>query len=150
MEDLILSGMPQAIPFLSYVGVTLTEAKPERAVGFIVQRLDLHNHIPTLHAGVLLTLADSVVGAAVVATFFNQISTVKIIASGADVSYHLPARGKITATATLDVAPRDLQERLSSNGVVTFSGTASLIDEKNACVATIKLNFHTSINDLER
>lgn len=144
METLILSGLPQAVPFVPYVGVTLTEAKSERGAGYIEQRQDIQNHVQTLHAGALFTLAETVAGAAVTATFFDQITKVKIIASGARVTYHLPARGKICATSALSQNPKDIVATLDADGVVTFSGTATLADEQDACVATIEFDFHAS------
>lgn len=144
MEDMIIAGLPQSVPFVPYVGIVLTHANSYGAAGYLNRKKEIENHIKSIHAGAIYTLGETVAGAAVIALFFNQIASVKIVVSGAQVSYLKIAKGKINAKSKITSSGTKILENLSSKGKITFSTKVNLFNIDNEIVSSITFDFHVS------
>ena len=64
MLDSILAHLRTSVPFADHVGIELDTIDPGRAIARLPERLDSTNHIGSVHAGALFTLAEAASGAA--------------------------------------------------------------------------------------
>ena len=62
--DAIKAQLSAIVPFASYVGVALGEIGEGEATATLEQSHNTSNHIATMHAGALFTLAEAASGAA--------------------------------------------------------------------------------------
>jgi uncharacterized protein (TIGR00369 family) len=89
------------VPFNTHVGVRVLEVGSGIGRCALTQQPHLGNHIGTLHAGALFTLAEAASGAAIVGHLGDRIAEITPIARGAQIRYVKPARDEVTASATL-------------------------------------------------
>ena len=62
--DALRAQLSAAVPFAAHVGVALETIGEGTATATLEQRRDTSNHIATMHAGALFTLAEAASGAA--------------------------------------------------------------------------------------
>jgi acyl-coenzyme A thioesterase PaaI-like protein len=89
------------VPMVRTLNLEFLEVTPERAVLWLPDQPDYHNHIAGPHAGAMFTLAESASGAIVLAAFGDQLSRAVPLAVRAEIGYKKVAKGPVTATATL-------------------------------------------------
>ena len=89
------------VPMVATLGLEYLETTPDRAVLRLPDQAAYHNHVGGPHAGALFTLGESASGAIVLAAFGDQLSRAMPLAVRADIDYRKPAKGDVTATATL-------------------------------------------------
>src|SRR3954471_23443018 len=104
--------MSEAVPFAKYLGVELVEVGDGVARARLVQRQDLSNHIGTMHAGALFTLAETASGAAMAGAFAEMIGSLRPVAAEAKISYLKLARGIVSCTAKTAEPAEALRRRL--------------------------------------
>ena len=86
------------IPFVENVGIDTT--KSDAIV--LADAQSIHNHIGTIHAGALYTLAETQSGYALKDIFQDHFDeTIMPLLRGAEVKYRLPAQGDIVAQASV-------------------------------------------------
>lgn len=133
--DLVKAGMGDAVPFARHVGVMLTDVGDGTASATLAAHDALNNHIGTVHAGALFTLAETASGAAMAGAFAPLLAEVRPVVSSANIDYVKPARAPLHATARLVVAGAELRRRLSTERTVTFDATVSIGDDASREVA---------------
>jgi uncharacterized protein (TIGR00369 family) len=140
--DAIRSGMIEAVPFARYLGIELLEVGDGFATAQLDQRPNLSNHIGTMHAGALFTLAETASGAAMAGAFADLIGSIRPVASDARIAFLKLAKGKLTCTArTVDPADA-LRRRLRDEGKVVFDVLVDVFRESGQRVATLTVTWH--------
>jgi 1,4-dihydroxy-2-naphthoyl-CoA hydrolase len=115
-----LDRLVAAMPFAAYLGLTLTEAAPERVVASLPWAPQLCTAAGIMHGGVLMSLADTV-GALVVmlsladgeitATITSTTQMFRPVSEGSVRAVGIPLhRGRTTATAQTSLF--DVNDRL--------------------------------------
>jgi acyl-coenzyme A thioesterase PaaI-like protein len=130
------------IPFNRHVGLEVMTVEPGRGVSRLREAPALVNHVGTLHAGVLFTLADAASGAAVVGLFADAIAETVLLVRDADITFVKLARGTLTAVATASEPRVALDLRLAQAGRTDTTVDVSIRDEDDAEVARVRLRWH--------
>jgi len=131
-----------AVPFVGFLGMEYGRVSPDEAVLHLADDPAKHNHIGTLHAGALFSLAESASGVVVIAAVADRLAAVKPIAAKAEITYEKVARGDVTATARIDGGVAAVIETLDRVGKVRFPVTVELTDESGERCATVTVEWH--------
>ena len=142
MLDIIKAQMGSSVPFAAHTGVELLELSPTCGVARLIQSQNVSNHVQTIHAGALFTVAEAASGAAMAGALAEHITAIRPVVSDARISYLKSARGTVTATATTLVAAADLQAELVAKGRVTFDVQVDVVDERLNSVAVLTATWN--------
>ena len=127
-------GLPHLIPLVHRMGVTAVELGP----GIAVCRIPLAgngNHVGTLYAGALFTVAEVLGGAICLPSF--DLARFYPVVRAVTIDFRRPARTDVTASALLDAATIDrVRTEAEAEGKSTFVLTAELTDTGGVVVAT--------------
>lgn len=93
--------LPNLVPFIGTVGLTIDEITPGRAVATLPSRPEVHNHMGTCHAGAVYTLGESASGGVVLSLFADLLPNAFIALKTAKVTHTKAAPGDVVATAAL-------------------------------------------------
>jgi uncharacterized protein (TIGR00369 family) len=143
--DLIAKGMSQAVPFVGYLGLEITEIGEGEATVVMPGRPELLNHVGSQHAGALFTLAETASGAAFVGAFAERMADLTPLARSAEISYDKVAEGPITAKAKLGISAAKAHEVLDADGKVEFPCDVELTDAGGAVVAAANVRWHVRL-----
>ena len=144
MFDLIKDHLGTSVPFAAHTGVTLVSVADGAAVATLPDDGPTRNHLATQHAGALFTLAEAASGGAMAGALAPMILEVKPVVSDAQITYRVPARGSITATALTDRAGEDLRAALDADDRVEFRVGVSMRDERDVVVADLDVAWVVS------
>jgi acyl-coenzyme A thioesterase PaaI-like protein len=128
--------MGKSVPFTNYTGVKLLELSATTGVARLVQRPDVSNHIGSVHAGALFTLAEAASGAAMVGVFDQHLTAIRPVVSQAHIAYVKVAKGVLLASATLARPPADVLAELNDLNQTAFDVLVEVKDESDLTVAT--------------
>lgn len=131
-----------AVPFAGFLGVEYGAISPDEAVLHLKDDPAKHNHIGTLHAGALFSLAESASGIVVIAAIAEQLAGVTPLAARAEITYDKVARGDVTATARIGGGAGPVLATLEEAGKVRFPVTVDLTDESGQTCATVTVEWH--------
>ncbi|MFB9883484.1 DUF4442 domain-containing protein [Planobispora siamensis] len=106
--------MLQSVPFARTLDISFEKVEPGTAVCRMPDRADLHNHVGGPHAGALFTLAESASGAAMLATFGDQLSRATPLAANAAIRYVKLAMGEVVAEARLQASREEVVAKLDA------------------------------------
>jgi uncharacterized protein (TIGR00369 family) len=143
--DLIAKGMSQAVPFVGYLGLEITEVGEGEATVVMPERPELLNHVGSQHAGALFTVAETASGAAFVGAFAKRMGDLIPLARSAEISYDKVAKGPITARATLGISAAKAHEILDADGKVEFPCDVELTDADGDAVAAANVRWHVRL-----
>lgn len=138
--------MLQSVPFARTLGVVFDRIEPGFAVARMPDRADLHNHMGGPHAGALFSLAESASGAAMLATFGDQLGRATPLAANAAIRYAKLAMGEVVAEARLPasreevVAKLDVGERPEFEVVVGVRTTDGTLVSEMSVTWTLRPN----------
>ena len=135
-----------AVPFAGFLGIEYDEVKPGHAVLRLRDDPAKHNHIGTLHAGALFSLAESASGLCVTAAIAERLSGVTPLAARAEITYRKVARGDVTATARIESPVEEILATLDEAGKVKFPVNVDLADESGGVCATVTVDWHLRKN----
>jgi thioesterase domain-containing protein len=128
------SMLEQMIPRLHQMGVTFVELRP----GYVRAELPFEgnaNHFGTVYAGVIYSLAEVLGGAIHLSSF--DASTHYPLIRGSNIKYLKPAKGPLSASASLDEATiARVKAEAGADGKAAFELHAEVIDENGVVVAT--------------
>lgn len=140
------AALPQlfaaAVPFAGFLGIAYDEVAPGRAVLRLADDPAKHNHIGTLHAGALFSLAESASGLCMMATVAERLSGVTPLAARAEITYRKVARGDVTATARVAVPVEEVLATLDEAGKVRFAVEVELADASGEVCAEVTVDWH--------
>ena len=131
-----------AVPFAGFLGIEYDTVEPGRAVLRLRDDPAKHNHIGTLHAGALFSLAESASGVCVIATVAEQLAGVTPLAARAEITYRKVARGDVTATARIGEPVETMLATLAEAGKVRFPVLVELTDDAGEVCAEVTVDWH--------
>jgi uncharacterized protein (TIGR00369 family) len=137
--------MAEAVPFARLIGLELVEVGDGVAKARLVQRPEISNHIGSLHAGALFTLAETASGAAVAGAFLEMIGTIRPVAAEASISYLKLARGEVSCVARTAEPGDELRRRLRADGKVVFEVGVEVTREDGQRVAATSVSWHVRL-----
>lgn len=140
--SILRQQLNSVVPFNRTVGVEVIEIEAGRAVARLQQTAAVANHVGTLHAGALFTLADAASGAAVVGLYADEIGRATLVVASSEVTFSRPARGTITAVAAADEERPAVEERLSRDGRAELLVKVGLTDVEGREVARASVHWH--------
>jgi uncharacterized protein (TIGR00369 family) len=140
--ELVRSGMGDAIPFAGHVGVRLAEVADGASVAVLPDAPSSLNHVGTVHAGALFTLAETASGAAMAGALAPFILEVRPVVTDASIDYRRPARGELVARGLVDGAPADLRAQLEADGAVRFGVAVTIVDAREREVAEFRASWY--------
>ncbi len=142
--DALKAQLSAVVPFASYVGVEIREIGEGTAAAALTQSQNTSNHVATMHAGALFTLAEAASGAAMAGLFLERLAALRPVAAGSTIAYAKPARGTITAHAKVDDTKAALFAALDAAGKARFPVSIRMEDEEGREVASMTVDWHVS------
>ena len=137
--DQLSRAFVATIPFVERSGLQVLVAERGRAVC----RLPFEgngNHLGTVYAGALVTLAEFPGGVVTVSTF--DVSRVVPLVKGIDVRFRRPARSDVTVEVRLDDDEiARLTGQVEADGKADFTLEAELVDAEGTLVATSRADY---------
>ena len=142
--DALKAQLSAVVPFAAHVGVALETIGEGTASAMLEQSQATSNHVATMHAGALFTLAEAASGAAMAGMFLERLAGVRPVAAGSTIAYLKPAKGRITAHAAVDGTRDALFAALDAEGKVRFPVTIRMEDAAGREVAQMSVDWHVS------
>ncbi len=139
MQDLI-DLMAASVPFNQHLGLELVAGGDGTGVVRLPDEPHLRNHVDTQHAAALFAAAEAASGRAMLSVLAERLAELVPVARSASITYRRPARGAITATATIADPPSVLAE-LAATGRVSFEVAVALRDEHDDLVAEVSVEW---------
>jgi uncharacterized protein (TIGR00369 family) len=131
-----------AVPFAGTLGIEYGDVEPGRAVLRLADEPAKHNHVGTLHAGALFSLAESASGLCMMATIADRLAGVTPLAAKAEITYRKILRGDATATARTGLPVEEVLATLDDAGKVRFPVEVDLTDPDGEVCATVTVDWH--------
>jgi len=126
------------LPFNSFVGIEANESGPALRLPAGDQYL---NHLGTVHAGALLTLAEAASGEFLLRHFGESADVVPVVRR-LEAKFRKPARGAVVAMASgNESALNDLKEDLAAKGRALVSLNVDLRDESGMAVMSATVEW---------
>lgn len=91
--------LPSLVPFVGKLGITYEHMDATSARLALRSDASLLNHVGTLHAGALFTLAESASGAVVVSAISELLDRITPVVTGSEITFHKAAIGDLVASA---------------------------------------------------
>lgn len=142
----IRSAVDRMVPFNQFVGVRLTEIRPDGAVVESPVAPEMHNQMQTVHAGVLFLLGE----VACAGAFCGALAPVlahaeRFVLRDARIQYLKPALGRIRARGTVDDRVSAGVRDGSVRGRFDLDGKAVLVDDAEVVVAKMWFDYVCSV-----
>jgi uncharacterized protein (TIGR00369 family) len=131
-----------AVPFAGFLGIEYETVSPGRALLRLADDPAKHNHIGTLHAGALFSLAESASGLAMMAGVADRLADVTPLAAKAEITYKKVARGDVTADARIEGGVDAVLATLDAEGKVRFPVVVDVADESGEVCAVVRVEWH--------
>ncbi len=147
--DAIAKGMAIAVPYISHMGIEVTEIGEGTATAVLPDRPELHNHVGSQHAGALFGVAETASGAAFVGAFAIRMGDVTPLARSAEIAYVKVARGTVEAKARLTMPADEALAKLDKDGRVDFSVEVEMSDGEGDTVATATVDWNVRLKASE-
>jgi uncharacterized protein (TIGR00369 family) len=147
--DAVAKGMAVAVPYISHMGIEVTEMSEGAATAVLPDRPELHNHVGSQHAGALFGVAETASGAAFVGAFAVRMGDVTPLARSAEIAYVKVARGQVEAKAKLGVPAGEALAALDKDGRVDFSVEVEMTDGEGDVVATATVDWNVRLKAAE-
>ena len=131
---LLNASMSRTVPVLDHMGLEVIEASPGRAAARVPMAGN-GNHVGTMYAGVLFSVAEMLGGALSLATF--DPARYYPIVKDLKIEFRRPADSTVTARTALDpVEIARVESDAERDGKGQFVLRAELTDEEGTVVAT--------------
>lgn len=142
MFETLRAQLDASVPFARHVGVELVSIEPGRATARLPERAECTNHIASVHAGALFTLAEAASGAAVAGALAPVLMTVRPVTAKADIAYRKIARGALDAVAQVGTPADRILAMIEADGRCQFPVTVSIRDGAGDEVACVTVDWH--------
>ena len=126
------AALESLVPRAHQMGVRFVELRPGRVRAQLPPDGNT-NHVGTIYAGVIFTLAEVLGGAMHVATF--DVTTHYPIVRSMTIDFVAPGRGMLYATAELSGAEIERVRAAAAQGKAPFVLSAEVIDDEGTVVA---------------
>jgi acyl-coenzyme A thioesterase PaaI-like protein len=131
------------VPFAAHAKVEALAAPPGIGRARIPDAPELTNHIASVHAGALFTVAESASGAAMMAGFGDLVAGgVRPLVRRSEIRYLRIARGVIVAEATPAEPVEAIRARLAETGRADFEVKVALTDAAGERVAEMDVTWN--------
>jgi len=140
--DMIKDHMEKSIPFAKTIGIELVEISAERGVARLAKRVEVENHIQTMHAGAMFTLGEAASGAALGGVLSDQLMAARPVAADASIKYIKTGKTDLTAIATANAPADKIKAELAEVGKVVFDINVDFKDADDVTVAEMVVNWH--------
>ncbi len=144
MWDAFRAQFQAGVPFVNTIGITVTDINLGTAEATLAVKPELSNHLGTLHAGAMFTLAETASGAAMMGALGTKAFELRAVAATSDISYKKLAKGLITAVAKTSIPASEINETLESDGKIRFAVNVELMNEEKEIVALVNVDWHIS------
>ena len=142
MFDFIVAHLQTSVPFASYVGVEIVTLDEEGAVARLPENAECLNHIGSVHAGALFTLAEAASGAAMAGALAPVLMEIRPTVADSTITYLQVARGALEAKARMGIAASEIRQEISQNGRARFLVQVSIFDTEKREVANMDVHWH--------
>jgi len=122
------AAMGQTVPWVKAAGITFGETTAHRAVAFLPDAPELHNHVGGPHAAMIFGLGETASGAVGLAAFGAVLERATPLVVRSEVGYLRFARGPLTAVAVLDRPAEDVLAELDAGTRPEFTVTVTITD----------------------
>jgi uncharacterized protein (TIGR00369 family) len=126
------------IPFHRHLRLELLEDGRVRAPDI----LELKNHFGTVHGGLLFALGETAAAVAIGLQLAEDGARVHAITRRGAIEYRKPARGAITARASVSLGRAEILDALEATRSVDVPIQVELSDEAAVTVATLDIGFY--------
>lgn len=134
--DALTRGVCASIPVIGAMGLRITELRPGFAAAEIPPERNV-NHIGTVYAGSLFTVAEVLGGVIGLVTF--DLEGYYPVVKGVDIAFRRTASSTVRAETSLSAEEIDrIQTEAAANGKSEFVLEATLTDEVGDVVATTR------------
>ncbi len=144
MYDAIKDQLNGAVPYAAHSGVSITELAEGTATSVLPASGETLNHIGTVHAGAMFTLAETASGAALAGAIAPELFNVVPVAASASIQYLKKAKGDLHATAHVAEGAGDVLATLRADGKVVFGIDVDILDAAENVVAKVSVDWHVS------
>ena len=118
------------LPYCEHLGLKAIAVGERKAIGLEPARQH-QNHLGSIHAGVLFSVAETAAAQAMLETFPDLVDQTIVVLRSASVKYRQPTSGPVQALASIDQqAAGELRTRLAKKGTARFSVSASVRDSE--------------------
>ena len=138
--------LSSVVPFNRHLGLEVLDVAAGRASVRLPEAPYLLNHVGTQHAAALYSVAEAASGGAVVGAFADRVGSVTPLAREAQIKYLKPARGPITAEASIDGEIESINGTLDQTGKVDFPVRVQLRDGAGVTVAEVTVGWNLRKN----
>ena len=135
----LVEALAAAVPFNRHLSLEYGTVEPGQAEVRLSDREEHRNHVGTLHAGALFSVAEAASGAAFVAAFAEQLASIVPVVEKAEIRFAAPARGTVTARARLTTPAETLLAELDRDGRTRPPVEVRLSDESGKEVAVMNV-----------
>ena len=141
----IIEALAAAVPFNRHLGLEYAAVEPGSAEVRLLDREEHHNHVGTLHAGALFTVAEAASGAAFVSAFATRLGEVVPVVESAEIRFSAPARGTIAAHARMTKPADALLAELDRDGRTRPPVEVRLLDDSGREVAAMTVVWNVKL-----
>jgi len=134
--EMIRDSMATTVPFARHTKISLLNVSAGSATTELTQAPETTNHMGSVHAGAIFTLAETAAGGAVAGGFAPFMLNMKAFPTEMSIKLQRPASRRITATAVIGSKLGDLQDRLKTDRKVTFNADVAILSEEGAAIGT--------------
>jgi len=134
------------VPFNRHMGLEILDIGPGTASVLLPEGPHLMNHVGTQHAAALFAAAEAASGGAMAGAFADLMMGVTPLARSAAIRYLKPARGPITANASVSEDHAAVRSRLDAGGKTDFDVAVELSDAVGLKVAEVTVAWHVRKN----
>jgi acyl-coenzyme A thioesterase PaaI-like protein len=121
----------QEVPFNRFLGIQ--ETAREGYILELTNNADLSNHLGTIHAGALFSLAEATSGEFLLRQFHDSVLDIRPVVRKVDIKYSRPSESAVYSTA--DFAEHSLDE--------VYAG----LKERGKVLATVKVELYNETHD---
>jgi uncharacterized protein (TIGR00369 family) len=146
VAEMIRGGI-EKMPYNAMLGVRIVEMDGGRAHGTLATRPEVGNHVGTMHAGAQFSLIEATSGAAVSGAFLDLLGRATPLAQGAELTYRRPARGDVSAEASIaaDEVER-VRRELETAGRARFDVQVTVTDAQGAVATEAVMRWYIRLN----
>jgi len=141
---LLRRRMNEIIPLNRLLGIEMTAVGDGVAEARLPFRSEVTNHIGTVHASAIFGLGEAASGGAMSGSFAPDITTLRAVAAGADISFLKIARTDLVALAKVDGKSEALRQRLRAEGKVVFDVLVDVRDANDLVISSMTFSWHVS------
>lgn len=141
------SALLEMLPANKHLGITVDKMADGNAEVRLGWKPEIGNHVGSVSAGALFSLADSTSGAAMISALGDAMSNVTPLARGGDINFLKMAKGDIVGRASF--SPEEIKTiitEIETDGVSRPIGHVEMIDANEVVVATAEFRWHIKRN----